>query len=482
MTFGQFLSILRARWWLALASLVVTVLATAVVSLSLTKQYKATASVVVDFKPDPVSAVLYGGGGSPAQMATQVDIIKSDRVAERVVRNLKLNENPQVRQQWQDDAGGRGTIESWLGSVFQRSMEVEPSRESGVIVITYRAADPRFAAALANAFVQAYIDTTLELRVDPARNYQSFFENRSKEARDKLEAAQSRVSAFQAEKGIIATDERLDIESARLSELSSQFTALQAISAESGSRERQAQGAQGDRLPEVLGNPIVGSLKADINRGEAAIQQLTTRLGDNHPQVVEARASIAELRQRLVAETVKATGSVALSNNINRQRMAEIKASLDAQRDKVLRMKVVRDEGLVLVREVENAQRTYDAILARLTQSSLEGQSTQSNVNQLTTAVPPVEPATPRVLLNVILSFVIGILLAVAVVLLLELRNRRVRSIADIVAALDLPVIAVMPGTGAAARLADRRMTSLQQRLLAPLPAPGGAASAGKGA
>jgi hypothetical protein len=96
--------------------------------------------------------------------------------------------------------------------------------------------------------------------------------------------------------------------------------------------------------------------------------------------------------------------------------------------------------------------------------------------------VPPVEPATPRVLLNVILSFVIGILLAVAVVLLLELRNRRVRSIADIVAALDLPVIAVMPGTGAAARLADRRMTSLQQRLLAPLPAPGGAASAGKGA
>jgi uncharacterized protein involved in exopolysaccharide biosynthesis len=198
--------------------------------------------------------------------------------------------------------------------------------------------------------------------------------------------------------------------------------------------------------------------------------------------VLEARASIAELRQRLVAETVKATGSVALSNNINRQRMAEVKASLDAQRDKVLRMKVVRDEGLVLVREVENAQRTYDAILARLTQSSLEGQSTQSNVNQLTTAVPPVQAATPRVLLNIILSFVIGILLAVGMVLLLELRNRRVRSIADIVAALDLPVIAVMPGTGAAARLADRRMTSLQQRLLAPLPAPGGAASTGKGA
>jgi chain length determinant protein EpsF len=474
MTFGQFLSILRARWGLALAILAAALLLTTVVSLSLTKQYKATASVVVDFKPDPISAVLYGGGGSPAQMATQVDIIKSDRVAERVVRNLKLAENPQVRQQWQDEAGGRGTIEGWLGELFQRNMDVEPSRESGVITINYRAADPRFAAGVANAFVQAYIDTTLELRVDPARNYQQFFENRSREARERLEAAQSRVSAFQKAKGIIATDERLDVENARLTELSSQYTALQAINAESASRERQAQGPQGDRLPEVLGNPIVGSLKADIGRAEAAIQQLTTRLGDAHPQVLEARASVAELRQRLAAETAKATGSVSLSSNINRQRMAEVKASLDAQRDKVLRMKAVRDEGLVLVRELENAQRTYDAILARLTQSTIEGQSTQSNVTQLTVAVPPVQPVSPRVLLNVILSVVIGLLMAVAVVLLLELRNRRVRSMADVVAALDLPVIGLMPGTGAAARLADGRRTALEQRLLAPLPAPPG--------
>jgi uncharacterized protein involved in exopolysaccharide biosynthesis len=256
--------------------------------------------------------------------------------------------------------------------------------------------------------------------------------------------------------------------------LSSQYTALQAINAESASRERQAQGPQGDRLPEVLGNPIVGALKADIGRAEAAIQQLTTRLGDAHPQVLEARASVAELRQRLTAETAKATGSVSLSSNINRQRMAEVKASLDAQRDKVLRMKAVRDEGLVLVRELENAQRTYDAILARLTQSTIEGQSTQSNVTQLTVAVPPVQPVSPRVLLNVILSVVIGLLMAVAVVLLLELRNRRVRSMADVVAALDLPVIGLMPGTGSAARLADGRRTALEQRLLAPLPAPPG--------
>ncbi|MBC7938733.1 MAG: chain length determinant protein EpsF [Chitinophagaceae bacterium] len=468
MTFGQFLSILKARWWVVLLVLGITVGATLGVNLMLPKQYKASASVVVDFKPDPISAAIYGSAGSPVLMATQVDIIRSDRVAQRVVRNLKLNENPQVRQQWQDETQGQGSIETWLGTLFQRNMDVEPSRESSVIVVSYRAGDPRFAAGLANAFVQAYTDTTLELRVDPARQYSSFFESRSKDARETLEKAQTRVSTFQKDNGIIATDERLDIENARLNELSSQMTSLQAISAESSSRQTQAQGAQADRLQEVLNNPIVGSLKAEVNRSEARLQELNTRLGDNHPQVLEARASAQELRTRLDAETRRVTGGVAVSNTINRQREAEIRGSLEAQRAKVLRMKAVRDDGLVLLRDVENAQKAYDAIQQRFTQTTLESQTTQSNVNVLTQAVPPLAPASPRIFLNTLLSVLAGSLLAVGLALALELRDRRVRDLDDVVATLGLPVIGALPKPGSKLALGGR--TSLmQQRLMAPL-------------
>lgn len=469
MTFGQFLSILRARWWLLLLVLFGTVAATLTVSLLLPKQYTAVASVVVDFKPDPISAVIYGGMASPAFMATQVDIIRSERVAQRVVRNLRLSENPQVRQQWQEEADGQGSIESWLGTVFRRQMDVVPSRESSVISVSYRAPDPRFAAGLANAFVQAYIDTALELRVDPARQYSSFFETRSQEARQALEQAQSRVSAFQAEKGIIATDERLDIENARLNELSSQLTQLQAIVSDSDSRQRQAQGAQVDRLAEVMNNPIVGQLRSDINRGEARLEELTTRLGDNHPQVREARANIEQSRQRLELETRRAAGSVTVSSNINRQREAELRGSLDAQRAKVLRMRTVRDEGLVLLRDVENAQRTYDALQQRLTQTSLESLSTQSNVNVLTQATPPIEPSSPRIVLNTLLSVFIGTLLALGLALVLELLDRRVRNVDDVVAALGLPVLGVMPKPGARRFFGGARLPSMQQRLMAPL-------------
>jgi chain length determinant protein EpsF len=472
MNFLQFLSILRARW-LSMTLVVVLLVGAALgVSLMLPKQYTATASVVVDFKPDPVSAVVYGGMASPAFMATQVDIIRSERVALRVVRNLRLTENPQVQAQWRAATEGQGSVEQWLIRLFQRQVDVVPARESSVIALSYKAPDPRFAAALANAFVQAYIDTVLELRVDPARQYASFFETRSKEARDTVEKAQARLSAFQREHGIVASDERLDIESSRLNELSSQLTALQAIAAESTSRQAAAQGAQGDRLQEVLNNTLIGQLKADASRGEARLQELSTRLGDNHPQVVEIRASLAELRSRLEIETRKLTGSVSVSNTINRQRESEVRAALEAQRAKVLKMKATRDEGLILQREVENAQRAYDAITARLTQTSLESQTTQANVNVLSQAEPPIEPSSPRIVLNLLAALFGGLLLAVVAALLLELRDRRVRTMHDLAVMLDVPVIGVMPRPHARRPVRALAGTPIRQRLLAPLPRP----------
>lgn len=471
MTFGQFLSILRARWWVVLLVLGLTLATTIVVSLLLPKQYTATASVVVDFKPDPITAAVFGGMPSPAVMATQVDILTSERVALRVVQANRLSENPQIRQQWQDETGGEGTVEQWLITLFQKSLDVQPSRESSVIRVGYKAPDPRFAAGMANAFVQAYVDTALALRVNPARQYSGFFDQQAKDARDALEKAQTKVSDFQKANGIIATDERLDVENARLNELSSQLVALQAVAAESRSRQAQASGGAGDRMQEVLSNPVVNQLKADISRAEAQLKLLGARLGDAHPQVVEAKASLAELRSRLEAETRRVTGGVGVTSTINNQREAQVRAALDAQRNQVLRMKSVRDEGLVLQRELESAQRTYDAVQARFAQSSLESQTTQSNVNVLTQAVAPLQPSSPNLPLNIALALFLGGLLAVGTALLLELMDRRVRSVDDVIAALDLPVIGVLPKPGAKRWSGGKALPStMQQRLMAPLP------------
>jgi len=470
MSFGQFLAILRARWAVVLLVLALCVAGSVVVSLLLPKQYTAAASVVVDFKPDPVTAFAFGGMASPGFMATQVDIIRSDRVAERVVRLLRLNENPDVRADWQEETEGRVSMEAWLANRFQAQLDVVPSRESSVIQIVYTNPSANFAATMANAFMQAYLETALELRTDPARRFADFFDTRSKEAREALEKAQGKLSSFQEAKGIFAAEERLDIETARLNELSSQLTALQAISAESGSRQGQAQGAQGDRLQEVINNSLITGLKADISRSEAQLQQIITRLGDNHPQVIEARASLDELRRRLDTETRRVTGSVGVTNTINRQREGDVRASLARQREKVLSLKAVRDEGQLLQRDLENAQRTYDLLLQRQTQTSLESQTTLANVNVLTRATPSLTPSSPRLVYNSLLATFGGTLLGLVVAFGLEALNRRVRTADDITLSLGLPVLGVLPAPHRPRRWGRSGLPQLNEQLVSSLP------------
>ncbi|MFT7772003.1 chain length determinant protein EpsF [Roseateles sp.] len=472
MNFVQFLAILRARYKLALGVFLGIVVAALVASLLWTKSYTAAASVVVDSnKPDPISAVLYPGGLNPGVIATQIDVINSDRVAFKVVRNLKLTESPQIREQWQNATNGEGSIEQWLSTVFQKSMDVKPSRESNVITITYKAPDPRFAAALANAFVQAYLETNIEMRTDPARVYSSFFDQRAKDARDMLEKAQTKLSEFQREKGIVATDERIDVENARLNELSSQYVGLQSLASDSVSRQAAARGNGADRMQEVLNNPLIASLKADQARLEAKLQELGSKLGEKNPQVIEARANLAELKVKIDAETAKVSSSLGIANNINQQRAGEIKAQLEAQRTKVLQMKAVRDEGAVFARDVENAQRTYDLIMQRLNQTTLESLATQSNVSVLSQAVPPVEPTSPRLLLNLAVAVFVGTLLAVLVAFIRELADRRIRTVDDLVVGLGVPVIGVLPKPGSVkkGRLAT---IDAQRRVIGQLPQP----------
>jgi len=162
----------------------------------------------------------------------------------------------------------------------------------------------------------------------------------------------------------------------------------------------------------------------------------------------------------------KVTGSVGVSNTINRSREAEVRRSLEAQRTKVLQMKAVRDEGLVLQREAENSQRIYDSLVARLSQASLESQTTQSFVNVLTVAQPPSLPATPKLLLNTLVAVFLGVLLALVVALLMELSDRRVRAPEDVVAALGLPVIGVLPKPQAKRLRSSHRALLMQRRIL----------------
>jgi polysaccharide biosynthesis transport protein len=473
MNLSQFFSVIRAHWRVVMLVLALTVGTALGISLMLPKQYIATATVVVDqSRPDPVAAALYQGNPSPAFMATQVDVIKSERVAMRVVRQLNLADSEERKARWMLATQGEGTIETWLATGMLLALDVKPSRESNVVAVSYKAEDRERAALMANAIVQAYMDVSLELKVDPAKQYSTFFDGRSKELRANVERAQAKLSAYQREKGVVvASDGLLDVESARLNELSTQLVALQAVV--SGSGNRQAQVQSGGTVQEVLNNPVLTGLRAEITRAEAKLQELTSRLGDNHPQVIEARANINSLRGRLDIEARRVAGGIGAASNMNRQREVELRASLEAQRARVLKLRVVREEGMVLVRDLENAQRAYDAVLARLNQSSLESQVTQPNAYVLAQAVPPLLPSSPKIITNTALSIVIGLVLAIGAAIVLEMIDRRLRNAGEVSELLGLPVLGVLPKPSGVGGFSGGRKALVSPRgLFGYLPAP----------
>lgn len=444
MTFNQFIRIIRARWLLVLLIIIVSVVATLGVSLWLPKQYSASATVMADIRPDPVSPFPMSGMLAGSYMATQVDIIESPHVAQRVVRMMRLNENAEMRQRWENQTGGAGDLVAWIAEVLDRGLTVKPSRESNVIEISYEGNSPAFAAAMANAYAKAYIDSTVQIRVDPARQYTDFFEARALAAREKLEKARERLASAQKEKGIVITDERLDVETARLAELSSQVNALRALRSETNSRRAQAN-ARPEQLSDVLNNPVISSLKTEMARQEARYEELGQRLGDEHPLMQQAKATIDSLRSQINAEMSRVTGAVRGGETMATQREAEAIAAFEAQRTKLLQLKGVRTELQVLEREVDTAQRIYDSIQERLSQTNLESQSSQSGIYQLSRASEPVFPTSPRVVLNTAVALVLGTLLALMVAMTIELFDRRVRSPIDITQALDIPVVGVLP-------------------------------------
>lgn len=465
MNLANFLAVLRARWIPAVIVFVLVAASAAAYTMLAPRLYTATASLMIEGKPDPVSSMLYGGSTSPAFINTQLEVIRSDRVAQRVVQNLKLLDMADLRGQWEKSRSGEGSFQDYLVAMLQSGLDAGVALPgSNVITIGYRGTEPRFAAATANAYMQAYLETAIELRVDPAKQYSGFFNEQIKDARDTLEKAQAKLSAFEREHGLIATDERMDIEMSRLNLLSQELVAAQAQRTDSTTRQAQAS-INGDRMAEVLNNGAVASLKNELTRAEQRLQELQGRYGDNHPQVQDARTAVADLRQRVAAETRTVVGGVSVSASISRAREGEIKGSLEAQRAKLMKLKEVRDEGSVLQRDVENAQRAYDVVFTRFNQTTLESQNKQSNATVISQATPPSKPSSPKVVSNLLMGLAAALGLGLGSALLLEQFDKRVRTPSDAVTALGLPVIGIMP-TPKMNRRARGQLALTQQRVI----------------
>jgi chain length determinant protein EpsF len=440
MTLHQFLLALRGRFWIFAAVAGATFLAAVVVTLLMPRTYEGHVSILADVKDEQL---LNSPTTSPRMqlgyMQTQVDILQSQRVARKVVEDLKLHEVPSVQAAFKSKRIP-GDIKDWVAGGLLADLKVDSS-QSSVIVAKYSSDDPRFAADVANAFAKAYVDTVLRLRTEPTKEAASWFDEQLKDLRKQFEAAQARLAEFERANGITATDERLDVESARLNELSQQSLRAADANYDAGARYGAARSHDAEVSPDVIANPLVQGLKGELLRAESKLHELSTRIGPNHPQYVQQNAEVRALRDRVASESRKVIGGVQNSAGQSSARRAALEKDLAEQRKKVETLRQARHKSQVLIRDVDTAQKAYEAALQRFLVNKVESGAKSANVAILTAATVPIMPSKPKIPLNLALGLFVGILLGCAAVFFLELLDRRVRSTDDLEIGVDAPLI-----------------------------------------
>lgn len=413
------------------------------------KSYQATTDLLVDSRTDPIAGVVNTGGN---YIATQIAILQSERVAIGVVKRLGVADNTALVAQWQEATQGKVPLENFYANFLRIGLMAEPLRGSNVIRLTFQGADPKFATAVVNTYAQAYVDLVIDLRVEPVRQYADWFEDRLKTLRGNVETAQNNLSEYQREKGIVGNDQRADVESQRLDALLAQLVALQGENIAISSRQKTSS----DELsPDVQASTVVQSVRGELNRAESRLTEISINLGPMHPQRVQLEAQVAELKQQLAKEITRVSGGSRVAKTTAGLRESELRASIDAQKERVLSLRAERDRVAVLTQEVEAANRIYESVLTRSNQLNLEKQSDQANVSILSPAVEPsapYKPNIPKYLAATLLGALAG---AFGAALGLELLNRKVRVMEDI-AIDDVPVLGIIERRGNAYSIKER--------------------------
>jgi uncharacterized protein involved in exopolysaccharide biosynthesis len=322
MSYRLLILILRSRFRLILFTLLVTVATAATITSFQSNLYIAETSLVLSFQSDdPFDQKAVPVQLSASYLATQLDILRSRKVALRVVDILRLEEDPAIKESFQLANSDGLILRDWVADALMSSFVVEPLRDSRVINLGFESGNPDRAAQIVNAFAQAYIDTTLELTMEPASRSADWFDSQLKVLRLRVEQAQAKLTDFQQVNGIVALDDRLDIETSRLNEMSKNLVAAQGETANARSRQL------GENHPELKrAIQREQSSKAALEKQKAQILELKKQR-----DAADSLAREVEVEQQNYKATLESYYQTRLKSQFNETDIAILSPAIPPQ-------------------------------------------------------------------------------------------------------------------------------------------------------
>ncbi|GMQ81788.1 MAG: exopolysaccharide regulatory tyrosine autokinase VpsO [Rhodothermia bacterium] len=475
----------RYKWSILMFALIAGVIGT-LNALSTTSFYQANARLWIKINQPNISNVQQFEAASLNWLffQTQSDIIASQAVAERVVSRLGLRES--YSQPSTQNAGSEvkrrlsvsarvneliNELKSWLPEELRpprpkpldaagrraafvngvlSGVSVSGGKESEILVISYTSAEPEMAAKMANAFAETYIEYSLESRTSNVQQATSWLGGRIEELRNKAVASENILRDFRAREGLVDTEQREKIISAKLGTLTAELIRARSRRSEAEARYDQFRSVLNndsnyEAVASAMNSAIVVETYRQKVRQEQRVAELSERYGYKHPKMISAKAELQEANRRLKVELGKAVDGARKELELATAQERQFRKMISQQQSDMQGVSGKAFEMRQLEREVEANRRLYETFLARFKESDVAGEYDVPNARIIDRAIVPTTPFTPNRKRMVFISVILGLGIGTLIAFLRDHLSNTFKTKEDVEERLNLPVIGVLP-------------------------------------
>lgn len=445
-----------------------------------TPQYEGTTKVIIEkVESSDLSGPYHASRYDPEFYATQFQLIKSTPVAHRVVDMLGLGDKiDQLTGSGQNSilhsvqsrftiaarkamafilpnqAAGKGTKvlskEDLAAQAISQGISVTPVNDSHIVTISFLSPNPELAAQVANATAKAYIEETLDMKMESTRRTLAWMTRKAGEEAKKLDKTENALQAYRKANDIVTLENRLTITPGKLSEVSTQLVQAETKRKELEVLDRKVRQAARDpsvalTIAAVADDPSVQTLRSQIIDSEKNIMELSGKFGPKHPVMTKALGDLKILKQKRNQAISRVIQSIRNQYELARANENNLHAELQRTKNEAQRLNEKFIQYNAMNREVDTSRQLYDALLTKLKEQSLTQETQPVNLSVVEEASVPLFPARPLKGLNLLLGLFLGLFGGIGLAFFFDYLDNTVKSPEETEASLGIPVLGVVP-------------------------------------
>src|SRR6204780_1151053 len=450
----DYLIILRKHQWLILTFLLTVVTVVTIASFKMKPIYEAAARVEVD-KESSQNTLPFQDENAydeyvdmDSYLETQTKILESETLAFQTIKTLDLGRYPEFGGSSTGLTFGQGGVGAKRPAIlgeFLGGLSVKRVPNSRLIEVRFEAQNPQLAAQIVNAHLQNYIEQNFRSKYDATIQASNWLSSELEELRIKVEKSEDARLAYERQNQIWQIDEKQDITTQKLADLSKVVTDAQTGLAEKEALYRMAQTGNVDALPAARENPVIQDLLKRKSEADDAYADALNQYGPNYPKVQRLAAQQKEVAADLANAQKTMVESIQEEYNTARSHVEILQASLDKQKAEANDLAEKLVQYHILQHDAEANKQLYDGLLQKLKEATISVGLRSSNIRVVDPALVPSSPSRPQKARNILLAFLVGLVGGVGLAIFREYLHNTVKSPDDMEALTGLPSLAVVP-------------------------------------